>query len=110
MLSLYSQFLAGPDHGKGDGVGAVVGRGVVDHGGASAPLHALMRFGPGWQFKCFLAPLYDRSLVTPFEQTRHHAAMHSRQHEKAQRLLTFPKGARPESIPSVAKHRDSEAV
>jgi hypothetical protein len=50
------------------------------------------------------------NLIAPLTQTMHSSLVYARKHERPHGILVLPNGSRPESIPSIAKNRDSETA
>ena len=63
-------------------------------------------FLPRRRFEGILIPVGNCRLVAPFQEMRHHFAMHARAHEVAHGRLFAPYGSRPEGEIGVAQKRN----
>jgi hypothetical protein len=78
--------------------------------GARPPVYMPVRFIPRWRLRRFLKPMNDRCLIAPLTQAMHSSLVYARKHERPHGILVLPNSSRPESIPSIAKNRDTETA
>ena len=78
----------------------------VSHLGCTAALaHAFVRFCPGRESGFRLAPMRDRSLITPIQKMWHGSLVGTRRHELTHTLSGIPGCHRPECPASVGQER-----
>src|SRR5580704_7789853 len=93
-----------PDLRRGNVIVALSLGWMVDLGGPTGLLKLAVRFLPRGRLGGFLSPMSDGSLVTPFEQAPHDAAVNSSEHEIFHVLLGGPKRAGPKGVSSVPQN------
>jgi len=99
--SFEAQFSPRPDLRRGNVIVALSFGWMVDLGGPPGLLKLAVRFLPRGGFGRFLSPMSDGSLVTPFQQAPHDAAVDSSEHEVFHVLLGVPKRASPKGVSCV---------